>query len=65
MMAMSEEMQGAIRIPGAFHDGGSATANEKVKDASEGANTKQASEEKTVKQISEERTATTSVGEAA
>jgi len=65
MMAMSEEMQGAIRVPGVFHDGGSATANEKVKDASEGVNAKQTSEEKTVKQVSEERTATTSGGEAA
>jgi mitochondrial chaperone BCS1 len=65
MMAMSEEMQGAIRVPGVFHNGGSATVNAKVKDASEGVNAKQTSEEKTIKQVSEERTATTSLGEAA
>jgi chaperone BCS1 len=65
MMAISEEMQGAILVPGTFHNSGSTTANEKIKDASEGVNAKQASEEKTVKQISEERTVATSVGEAA
>jgi hypothetical protein len=67
MMAMSEEMQGAIRVPGAFHNGGSATVKEGVKDASEGANAKQASEREDgqSEQISEERTVTTSMGEAA
>jgi mitochondrial chaperone BCS1 len=62
MMAMSEEMQGAIRVPGAFHNSGSTTAKEEVKDASEGVNAKQTSERE---QISEETTAATSAEEAA
>ena len=67
MMAMSEEMQGAILVPAAFHNGGSATAKEKAKDASEGANAKQPSEREDgqSEQISEEKAATTSAGEAA
>jgi chaperone BCS1 len=67
VMAMSEEMQGAILIPGAFHNGGSATAKEKVKDVSEGANAIQTSEREDGQreQTSEETTAATSAGEAA
>jgi chaperone BCS1 len=67
MMAMSGEIQGAIRVPGVFHNGGSAAAKEKVKDTSEAFNAQQASgkEDGQIEQISEERTATTLSGEAA